>query len=111
MKCSIPLEEDDVPATAEVILQNISCGGIAVIDKKYTVNFVIGAIYRNCLLALPGVGTAKVNLRIQHVSETFQENGLKCQRARCEYIDTQENTLSMIQRNIIKLELEQKRKQ
>ncbi|MDE2365900.1 MAG: flagellar brake protein [Betaproteobacteria bacterium] len=109
VKCAIPLREDGMPA--EVILQNISCGGMAVIDTKSEVNFQIGATYRNCLLALPGIGTAKVNLRIQHVSKILQRNGLMCQRARCEYIDTQENMLSMIHRYITRLELEQKRKQ
>ncbi len=112
VRCAIPLPGGNAPAaTVDVILQNISCGGMAVIDPTSGVNFKEGAIYRNCLLALPGVGTARVNIRIQHVSEFSPGNGLKCQRARCEYIDADENTLSMIQRYITRLELEQKRKQ
>ncbi len=112
VKCAIPLPEGNMPATTvDVILQNISCGGMAVIDPASNVNFEEGAIYRNCLLALPGVGTARVNIRIQHVSEFSSGNGLKCPHARCEYIDTDENMLSMIQRYITRLELEQKRKQ
>lgn len=97
-----------MPATVEVILYDISCGGMAVIDAQSRVTFETGAIYRDCLVALPGVGAAKVNLLVQHVSEIPHGNG---QRARCVYVDPQESVLSMIQRYINKLELERKRKQ
>lgn len=108
IKCVIPLPEGHTPAAIEVILHDISCGGMAVIDAQSRVNFETGAIYRDCLVALPEIGTAKVNLQVQHVTEIPCENG---QRARCAYADPQENVLSMIQRYINKLELERKRKQ
>ena len=108
IKCVIPLAEGHTPATVEVILHDISCGGMAVIDAHSRVNFEVGAIYRDCLVALPEIGTAKINLQAQHVSEISHENG---QRARCAYVDPQENVLSMIQRYINKLELERRRKQ
>ena len=108
VKCAIPLPKGSVPATVEVILHDISCGGMAVIDAQSRVTFETGAIYRDCLVALPGVGAAKVNLLVQHVSEIPHGNG---QRARCAYVDPQESVLSMIQRYINKLELERKRKQ
>jgi hypothetical protein len=57
---------------------------------------------------LPEIGTAKVNLQVQDVSEIPHGNG---QRARCVYVDPQESVLSMIQRYINKLELERRRKQ
>lgn len=107
IKCVIPLPGGRTPATVEVILHDISCGGMAVIDARSGLNFEAGAIHRDCLVALPEIGTAKVNLRVQHVSEIPHGNG---QRARCVYIDPQESVLSMIQRYINKLELERKRK-
>ena len=109
LKCIIPLPEGSVPDTVEVNLQDISCGGIAVVDPSARVNFEKGNIYRNCVLALPGVGTAKVNLQVQMVSEISQRNGLKCQRAGCEFADTQESMIAMVQRYITKLELDRKR--
>ncbi len=111
LKCVIPLPAGSIPGTAEVMLQDISCGGMAVVDPDARVNFDQGAIYRNCVIALPGVGTAKVNLRVNLVSEIPQRNGLKWQCARCEFADTPENMIAMVQRYITKLELDRKRKQ
>ena len=111
LKCVIPLPEGSIPATAEVILQDISCGGMAVVDPVSRINFEKGNIYQNCVIALPGVGTVKVNLLVQIVSEIPQRNALKCQRAGCEFADTPENMIAMVQRYITKLELDRKRKQ
>jgi c-di-GMP-binding flagellar brake protein YcgR len=108
IKCVISLPKGSTPATVEVILDDISCGGMAVIDTQSRVNFETGAIYRDCLVALPEIGTAKINLQVQHIAEIPHGNG---QHARCIYVDPQENVLSMIQRYINKLELELKRKQ
>jgi c-di-GMP-binding flagellar brake protein YcgR len=107
VKCVIPLTEGDKAETAEVVLEDISCGGIAVIDLQSTINFEVGTRYRNCLIELPEVGTARVDLRVKHVSETLRGSN-KVRRARCEYIDTLDSMLSLIQRYISKLE--QKRK-
>jgi len=108
VKCAIPLPEGELRPTV-VVLQNISCGGMAVVDYECRVSFQKKAIYRNCLIRLPGVGTVKVNIRIQRV-EIQQADSLKRQRVSCEYVDTEEIMLSMIQRYINKLELEKKRK-
>lgn len=108
LKCVIPLLEG---GTAEVILQDISCGGMAVVDPDGKINFERGAIYRDCVIELSGVGTIKVNLKVQMVSEIAQRNGMKCQRAGVEFADdTQEKVLSLVQRYITKLEIERKRK-
>jgi flagellar brake protein len=107
VKCIIPLTEGDKTDMAEVILEDISCGGIAVIDPRASIDFEVGTRYRNCLIELPEVGTARVDLRVKHVSEASRGSN-KVQRARCEYIDTLDSMLSLIQRYISKLE--QKRK-
>ncbi len=109
VKCAIPLPAGDRPRV-EVILQDISCGGMAVIDHQSDIDFQVGEIYRDCLIVLPEVGIATVNLKVQHVSEISRGDSLRPQRARCAYVDTQEPMLSLIQRYINKLELEQRRK-
>ncbi|GAB1718598.1 MAG: YcgR [Nitrosospira sp.] len=92
----------------EVIVSDIGGGGMAMIDSRSKVGFQVGALYRDCLVTLPEVGTAKVNLQVQHVSEIAEGNG---QRARCAYVDIPETTLSLIQRYVNKLEQERRRKQ
>ncbi len=76
---------------------------MAVIDLRSTINFEVGTRYRNCLIGLPEVGGAKVDIRIKHISEASRGSN-KVQRARCEYIDTLDSMLSLIQRYISKLE-------
>ena len=80
---------------------------MTVIDTESKVGFQAGEVYHACLLALPEMGTAEVGLQVQHVSEIAEGKG---QRARCAYVDVPENTLSLIQRYINKLELERSRK-
>ena len=110
LKCVIPLPAGDRPRL-ELILQDISCGGMAVIDHRSNINFQVGDIYQDCLVPLPEIGTARVNLKVQHVSESGCGDGPRHQRARCAYVDTREAMLSLIQRYINKLELELRRKQ
>lgn len=108
VKCVIPVTGGDHTCPAEVVLQDISCGGMAVINDRSNIDLETGVIYRDCLVTLPEIGTARVNLQIQDVSEMAGRAGLKRQSARCEFVDTQESMLSMVQRYINRLELEQK---
>ena len=107
LNCKLPLPEGDY---AEVILQNISRGGMAVLDPDHRVDFESGADYRGCLLDLPSIGTIKLNLQVKSVSEITQRGGVKCLRAGLQFDeDTEEKTLSMIQRYVMQLQMERKR--
>ena len=107
LKCKVPLPEG---VYAEVILQNISRGGIAVLDPDHRVDFESGADYRGCFLDLPSIGTIKLNLQVKSVSEITQRGGVKCLRAGLQFDeDTEEKTLSMIQRYVMQLQMERKR--
>jgi c-di-GMP-binding flagellar brake protein YcgR len=107
LKCMIPLPAGDY---AEVLLQNISRGGVAVLDPNHKVDFESDADYRGCLLDLPGIGATKLDLRVKSVSEITQRGGVKCLRAGLQFDeDTEEKTLSMIQRYVMQLQMERKR--
>ncbi len=107
LKCKFPLPEGDY---ADVVLQNISRGGMAVLDPDHKVDFECGADYRGCLIDLPGVGAAKLNLQVKSISEITQRGGVKCLRAGLQFDeDTEEKTLSMIQRYVMQLQMERKR--
>ena len=107
LKCKVPLPEGGY---TEVVLQNISRGGMAVLDLDHRVDFESGADYRGCLLDLPSIGTIKLNLQVKSVSEITQRGGIKCLRAGLQFDeDTEEKTLSMIQRYVMQLQMEWKR--
>ena len=107
LNCKLPLPEGDY---AEVVLQNISRGGMAVLDPDHKFDFESGADYRGCLIDLPGVGAAKLNLQVKSISEITQRGGVKCLRAGLQFHeDTEERVLSMIQRYVLQLQMEWKR--
>ncbi len=107
LKCKVPLPEGDY---AEVVLHNISRGGLAFLDPDHKVNFESGADYRGCLLDLPGIGAIKLDLQVKSVSEITQRSGTKCLRAGLQFHeDTEERALSMIQRYVMQLQMERKR--
>ena len=107
LMCKVPLPEGDY---AEVVLKDISRGGMAVLDPDHKVDFESGADFRGCLLDLPGIGTTKFNLQVKSVSEITLRGGTKCLRAGLQFDeDTEEKTLSMIQRFVMQLQMERKR--
>ena len=110
VKCVVPLLEEKAPSTVGVILQNLSYGGMAVIDSNGKGNFEEGSVYQNCRIVLPDIGTVNVSMRIIRVEQfdTGLVHDLQSQRVSCEFVDTGENVLSLIQRYITRLELERK---
>ena len=112
VKCVIPLLEEKSPSTVEVILQNLSYGGMAVMDSNGRGNFEEGSVYENCRIALPDIGTANVSIRITRVepADTGLVHDLQSLSVSCEFVDTGENVLSLIQRYITRIELGWKRK-
>jgi c-di-GMP-binding flagellar brake protein YcgR len=110
LKCTIPLPAGHTPSAVEVVLLDISCGGIAVIDHQPTIGFEPGVTYENCRITLPGIGELNATIRVKTTFDVTLKNNLACKRAGCEFVDMPEKTLSMIQRYIMKLERERRTK-
>ena len=110
LKCTIPLPAGHTPSAVEVVLLDISCGGIAVIDHHPKIDFEPGAIYENCRITLPGIGELNATIRVKTTFDVTLKNNLACKRAGCEFVAMPEKTLAMIQRYIMKLERERRTK-
>lgn len=110
LKCTIPLAAGHTPDTAEVILQDISCGGVAVIDHHSRVDFEPGTTYENRRIVLPGISTLNVSIQVKSAFEVTLKNGLAGRRSGCEFVAMQEKMLTMVQRYIMKLERERRPK-
>lgn len=106
LKCTIPLPG----GPAEVVLLDISCGGIGLIDHHPKVSFEPGTLHENCSIVLPGIGTINAAIRVKITCEATLKNGLTCRRAGCEFVAMPEAMVVMIQRYILKLEREEKRR-
>ena len=108
LKCIIPLPAGHTPDTAEVIVQDISGGGVAVIDHRCEINLEPGTTYGNCRIVLPGIGTLNVSIQVKSACEVTLKNGLSGRHSRCEFVAIQEKMQAMIQRYIMKLERERR---
>lgn len=104
LKCIIPLPAEYKSKTAEVILLDISCGGVAVIDQHPIVSFDPGTIFKNCQITLPEIGTIIATIQVKNTYEVTLRNDVTCKRAGCAFIKPPTKILAMIQRYIVKLE-------
>lgn len=104
LKCIIPLPTEYKSRTADVVLLDISCGGIAVIDQHPTISFDPETVFKNCQIILPEIGTIIVNIRVKNTYEVTLRNNVTCKRAGCEFINPPAKMLAMIQHYIVKLE-------
>lgn len=106
LKCIIPLGEEN-NASIEVVLADISAGGIGIIIPPSTgVGFEAGTVFPGCRIELPGVGAAEFTISIQSTWDVTMKNGHKNMRAGCKFTDMRPGIQSLIQRYIIKLERE-----
>lgn len=104
LTCIIPLPAEYKSRTADVVLLDISCGGIAVIDQHPTISFDPETVFRDCQITLPEIGTIIVNIKVKNTYEVTLRNNVTCKRAGCEFINPPTKMLAMIQRYIVKLE-------
>jgi c-di-GMP-binding flagellar brake protein YcgR len=107
LKCIIPLPNEHNSNKTEITIHDISCGGITLIEQDPLVNFKCGVIYKNCQIALPGIGTLNIAIRVKNTYKVTLENGLICKHAGCEFINSPQEMLEMVRHYISKLKQEE----
>lgn len=106
--CTIPLPAGK--GSAQIIVLDIGCGGIGLIDHHPELHLKPGTRLENCSIVLPGIGTVCVTVQVKNTYEDFLENGVSYKRVGCEFISPPENMVMMIQRYIIRAEQERNAK-
>ncbi len=107
---TIPHEVDETSTTVVVALQNVSGGGVAILDEKKLLDPTIGRIYKDCRLDLPGGSLVVTTLQIRNSQEITLPNGKNIRRLGCLFVDMPKSMMSAVQRYITKLEREQNAK-
>jgi c-di-GMP-binding flagellar brake protein YcgR len=93
---------------AEMVVADISIGGVGVVLPSVDAAVEPGMIFNECSLVLPEIGNIMATLEILNVFEVTLRNGLKSKRAGCQFVNLSANMQSMIQRYIIKVERERR---
>jgi len=88
-------------------LQNVSGGGIAIVDEQMQIDATIGRVYQDCRIDLPGGSLVIATLEIRNCHEAKLANGKTIRRIGCLFVDLPNPMLSAVQRYITKLEREQ----
>ena len=108
--CEIHVTNGDGKRAISVNLQDISGGGVALIDEQKLLNPTIGFVYENCRIQLPGGVLITTALEIRNLREITLGNGKNIRRLGCSFVDLQSGMLNAVQRYITSLERERNAK-
>jgi flagellar brake protein len=107
LRCSIQIPHAEGEYTATLTLQNVSGGGIGLIDEHGEVDCTVGRIYHNCRIYLPGNTIITTALQIKNAYDHVGASGKKSRRIGCLFIDLPKPMMAAVHRFITKLEREQ----
>lgn len=114
VRCTIRIPHEDPtgePTTEVVTLQNVSGGGVALVDDKNVLDTTVGRTYKDCRIDLPGGTLVITTLEIRNSHETVLPNGKVVRRVGCLFVDLPKAMLAAVQRYITKLEREHNAKE
>ncbi|HEY8099812.1 MAG TPA: flagellar brake protein [Burkholderiaceae bacterium] len=112
VRCDIQIPDDmgTEMETISLTLQNVSGGGIALIDDKKRLDNTPGFIYKNCRITLPGNTVVVTSLQVKNSQDLTLPNGKTSRRIGCLFYELSKPMLTAIQRFITKVEREQNAK-
>ena len=110
VRCTLPIQHELGTETVTLTLQNVSGGGVALIDDKKVLDATFGTIYRDCRIHLPGNTVVVTALEVRNCQDVTLPTGKSVRRIGCLFIELPPAMLAAIQRYITKLEREQNAK-
>ncbi len=105
--CSILLPSG-TRITAVVV--DISAGGLAIFGSPEEMKLDLMAIYRNCLITLPDSERFHVDLQVRGIFDIAMKNNVTKKRIGLQFIDIPNHAQSILQRYLMKLQMEQRAK-
>jgi c-di-GMP-binding flagellar brake protein YcgR len=106
-RCSIQIAKEDGPPPVSFAVQNVSAGGLALIDDHQLLDANPGAEYSHCELQLPGAQNIVVHLCVMNCCELTLYNGRVARRLGCAFNNPNAATLALVQRYVSKRERDQ----
>lgn len=106
-RCSIQIAREDGPPPVSFAVQNVSAGGIALIDDHQLLDATQGREYLECELQLPGAQNVIVHLCVMNCCDLTLYNGRVARRLGCAFINPTAATLALVQRYVSKVERDQ----
>lgn len=107
VRCTIQVMDEESGQPIIFPLQNVSGGGIAILDERRLLDATIGRNYKDCQVFLPGSTVIITTVEIRNLQEIVLDNGKVLNRLGCVFLGLPKPMLAVIQRYITKLEREQ----
>lgn len=105
LKCILLMDDK---SKLEVVVADISIGGIGVVLPQTGIEIDPGRRFNECRVALPDLGNLMAALEVRNVFDVTLKNGSKAKRAGCQFVNLSASMQSMVQRYIIKVERERR---
>ena len=104
LRCTIAVPPGRKLSTAELVVLDISSGGLSLIDHHPLIRLEPGTVQKQCSLDLPDIGLVTFAMEVTATWPYALPSGLVCKRAGCQFLDMGETGAAMVQRYIIQLE-------
>lgn len=109
LKCVVTVEREERRVPVELVVVDISCGGLALVIAPGQFEPVAGECYP-CTLALPGAGELNVAIEVHHTHIVRGANGKESLRSGFSFVNPPGPMVTAIQRYIMQLERERRAK-
>ena len=106
LKCSMTVGPPEEPKKIDIVVTDVSLGGIAVQGPIETSALEIGKRYENCEMMLPGLGKLTFTLEVANNFEITMKNGHRAVRSGCQFSGLGGRMLLLLQRYINRIERE-----
>jgi c-di-GMP-binding flagellar brake protein YcgR len=106
----IPMQDQPTPMTVSAIVQNVSAGGIGIVDEKKLLDQTTGRVYEKCRILFPGSPPIEATLEIRNSQEVSVGGGKTIRRLGCLFVKLPSPMLAVVQRYIVRLERDQNAK-
>jgi c-di-GMP-binding flagellar brake protein YcgR len=104
LTCLLHPQESPLHTTQQVPVVDISLGGLSLEYPAADIELKPGAIYSDCEINLPEVGTLKVTLQIQNTFSIPSRSGKTRQRAGCRFIKQNREMSIPLQRYVAQMQ-------
>jgi c-di-GMP-binding flagellar brake protein YcgR len=96
--CIIPFTAQGQAQKAELMVIDLSLGGIALINQHPRLNLDVGNVYADCVLTLPDVGSFVSAIEVRNSYQVTLKNGTVTMHAGCRFINPPPDGLTKVHR-------------
>ena len=101
-----PAKPDEPEILREVPVVDISGGGLALLCGEHETELAPKTVFQNCLVALPDIGTIKINIEVRNNIKITARDDSVTTRVGCQFVRLDNQMQSMLQSYIVRLQSE-----